>query len=111
MNRNLLDYISEKCYENADLIENGDPLLTHNVIRGCALTDFRPKHYNTIKESFLKIKDFNKFMEFHLIRFQTALSILNIYIPEILEKALNEDYLRKIFRKSISLLFSKLQKF
>lgn len=102
MNKNLLDYTSEKCNENPALIEDGDPILTYNVICGCALTDYKPKYYNSIEAAFLRIKDFKHFInkDIHLIRFQAALTVLNIYIPEIIERTLNEDYLKKIFRKS-----------
>lgn len=103
MNTNLLDYISEKCRENSDLIENGDPILTYNVIRGCALTDFRPKYYDKIKEYFLNIKNFDNFVgkRLHLPALQAALCVLDIYVPVILQKVLNEEYLTDIFKKSI----------
>ncbi|KAK9752661.1 RAP domain [Popillia japonica] len=102
LNTNLLDYISEKCRENSDLIENGDPILTYNVIRGCALTDFRPKYYDKIKEYFLNIKNFDNFVgkRLHLPALQAALCVLDIYVPVILQKVLNEEYLTDIFKKN-----------
>ncbi|KAI4468622.1 fast leu-rich domain-containing [Holotrichia oblita] len=101
LNTNLLDYISKKCSENSELIENGDPILTYNVIRGCALTDFRPKYYDKIKEAFLNIKNFDNFVgkSLHLPALQAALSVLDIYVPAIVKKVLNEEYLMDIFKK------------
>ncbi|KRT82952.1 hypothetical protein AMK59_4227 [Oryctes borbonicus] len=110
LNRSILDYVSEKCNENPDLIADGDPILTYNVIRGSALSDYRPKYHDVIKNSFLKIKNFNTFIEkdINLVQLQTALSVLDIYIPELVEKALSEDYLRNIFRKNYNANFQNV---
>ncbi|RZC32596.1 uncharacterized protein BDFB_000924, partial [Asbolus verrucosus] len=100
-NNFLLDYMSKKIHENSELIVKGDPVDVYSIVVATSLTDYRPVHWDHLKELIAKTENMahiNK-KEIIWIKFASALCLLDIYKLDILTKCLNENFLQNLFRK------------
>ncbi|EFA07285.1 uncharacterized protein LOC660773 [Tribolium castaneum] len=97
----MLDYMSKKVYENPEFITKGDPLDIYSIAVSTALSEYRPVHWDTLKDLIIRSENVanSAKKEIIWIKFAAALCLLDIYKLDVLTKCLNENFLNALFNK------------
>ncbi|XP_066149435.1 uncharacterized protein [Euwallacea fornicatus] len=95
----LSDYISTCIYRDPDIKKDSADIYSIAVF--LALTDYKPAHWEHLKEWIKKCKELavENRKEIIWARFASALCLLDIYKIDVLGRALNEEYVRHLLEK------------
>lgn len=96
-NAHLTDYVTEQIIQNQNLALKGDPSKLSIVITSLALTDYKPKHWDLLKAHLEQTTIFNSnaLRKIVWLKFAASFCVLGIYKPEVLQKALNQEFLQE----------------
>ena len=95
---NLINYMLEKIAENPSLVTCGDPQAIYSVVCNLAMVEQRPEKIQTFREIMMSIRNFDFFEKKHLhfVKFTMSLCVLDLYIPYVLGKCFNEQYMGEV---------------
>lgn len=98
--KRLLDYISTCVYANPQIEKDAADIYSITVF--LVLTDYRPVHWDHLKEWIRSCKNMGaeNRKEIIWIRFAGALCVLDIYKIDVLTRALNESYISHLLEQS-----------
>lgn len=93
--------MSKKVHDDPDLLSKGDTVDIYSIVISVALTDYRPVHWEQLKELIMQRENIAQTdkKEIIWIKFAASLCLLDIYKLEVFTKCLNETFLSHLFKK------------
>ncbi|KAF5303619.1 hypothetical protein FQA39_LY09866 [Lamprigera yunnana] len=103
--KNLINYLSKLCNENVYLLKTISGNSMFVLIISLALTEHRPPHWESLKNSISNSSCFKVFEKRDIIwlKLAAAMCSLDIYKLDVLTKALDQQYLDYVFNQQIQL--------
>ncbi|KAK5647620.1 hypothetical protein RI129_002512 [Pyrocoelia pectoralis] len=100
-NNKLLNYLSQKCYDDPNLLKAAPPMTIFTVAMSVSLTEFRPIHWDAIKSALVDTTCFRDYKKPDIlwIKLAAALCSLDIYKFDVLDKCFSDSYVESIIKQ------------
>ncbi|KAB0800557.1 hypothetical protein PPYR_06297 [Photinus pyralis] len=100
-NEKLLSYLSQKCHEDPHLLLKAPPMTIFTVAISISLTEFRPIHWETMKNALAETTCFQDYKKPDILwmKLAAALCSLDVYKFDVLDKCFSDSYLESMIKQ------------
>lgn len=97
----MLDYTLAKAVHCDDFVNNTSSVDVYSIVVPLAMTDYRPQQWPHVRDIILKSKNLGSVDKKEIIwlKYAASLCLLDIYKIDVLNRALNVNFLEASFRK------------